>query len=266
MAHSEAERDVGSGGGPGELALPGWYRCAVCGYASGESGSVVCPECGFRAKRFDVDVAETRRERVEAWRRGGADRAVGRWAAVIAVYTLGASVVGRSVWALVLTPLALIVAVGLSWHLGRVVAACKREDLRASALVTWQRGLWRLHLPWLVSPLFVGAALLVGFVDVWAGGDVGGMYWGVVVMGLGLWLIGCLISFVVWWTRYLGMGGGLEPGPGHLGLSDAAAFVLGVLVCAGACAIGFGAGVLSAEGVAAWLSLETVGEMMLDEF
>lgn len=240
------------------IVLPADYRCANCGYPTGASGSVVCPECGWRATLSEVNAGAERAESVAAWVRSGVNQAIFWWAAVIAVYSLGAAVVGKSLAAIAFVPVLLLLAVGLSANGGWVVSRLQSEDLRAYTRMIWQRSLWRLHLPWLVAPVFVVIALLVGMVDLWGGTASGDVYWAVVMAGFWLWLIGCLVAFVVWWIRYIRLHASAAPGRSHLGLSEASAFVLGVLVVLGASGLGFAAGVLAATGVYSWLGFEMI--------
>lgn len=240
------------------IDLPVSYRCAKCGYPSGASGSVVCPECGWRATLSEVNAEADRAASVAAWADSGLDAAMWRWAAVIGLYSLGAALVGRSLSAIAFAPVLLLLAVGLSAHGGWVVSRLQTEDLRAYTRMIWQRSLWRLHLPWLVAPAFVVCGLLVGMVDLWGGNESGEVYWAVVMAGFWLWLIGCLVAFVVWWIGYIRLHASAAPGRAHLGLSEAAAFVLGVVVVLGASALGFAAGVLAATGVYSWLGFEMI--------
>ncbi len=204
---------------------------------------------------------------------GGSGRrvVVRRWVLVIVAYSIGAAVVARSWTILLAAPTVLTLAVWMSWNAGWVVARLKREDLRVHTRVVWQQSLWRLHLPWLVAPLFVVVAGLAGLVDMWAGGD-SGAYWMTVPFGLLLWVIGSLVAFAVWWALYLGWGAqdvtgvtgvGGPRGELPLGRSEAVAFVLGVGVVLGAGGLGLGAGVVAADGVAEWLGIENL--FMFDE-
>lgn len=247
------------------MVLPADFRCAKCGYPSGASGSVVCPECGRTATRREVDAGERRLAYIEEWERSGVALAVRRWAVVITVYSVGAAVVGQKPWALVVAPVVLAAALSLSVNAGWVVARLQVEELRAYTRVLWQRTLWRLHLPWLVAPAFVVIAVLVGLIDLWGGAEADGVYWLVVMAGLGMWMIGCLVVFVGWWTGYVRLRASGAPGQTHLGASEAAAFVLGLVVLAGASGIGFLAGTVAAEGVADWLGIVWLMDLM-DEF
>jgi|GEM_PF-1780374 len=258
LTTAESIERSGDAGGTEVVVVPSEYRCARCGYPSGASASVVCPECGWRATLSEVNAEAERAASVAAWVDSGMDAAIWRWAAVIAVYSLGAAAVGRSLAAVALVPLLLLFAVGLSANAGWVVSRLQTEDLRAYTRMIWQRSLWRLHLPWLVAPVFVVLGLLVGMIDVWGGDESGGVYWAVVTAGFWLWLIGCLVAFVVWWTRYIRLRAAAAPGRSHLGPSEAAAFVLGVMVVLGASGLGFAAGVLAATGVYSWLGFEKI--------
>ncbi|MFG0243826.1 MAG: zinc ribbon domain-containing protein [Phycisphaerales bacterium JB054] len=262
---TESIERSGDAGGTGALEVPSDFRCAECGYPSGASGSVVCPECGRAATRLEVDAGARRLAYIEAWERSGVALAVRRWAVVIAVYSVGAAVVGQKPWALAVAPVVLAAALSLSVNAGWVVARLQCEELRAFTRVMWQRMLWRLHLPWLVAPAFVAIAVLVGLIDLWGGAESGGVYWLVVTAGLALWLIGCLVVFVGWWMGYVRLRSSGAPGYTHLGRSEAAAFVLGLVVVAGASGIGFLAGTVAAEGVADWLGIAWLMDLM-DEF
>lgn len=103
------------------MVLPADFRCAKCGYPSGASGSVVCPECGRTATRREVDAGERRLAYIEEWERSGVALAVRRWAVVITVYSVGAAVVGQKPWALVVAPVVLAAALSLSVNAGWVV-------------------------------------------------------------------------------------------------------------------------------------------------
>ncbi|MFG0260349.1 MAG: zinc ribbon domain-containing protein, partial [Phycisphaerales bacterium JB041] len=251
--------------GGAAVTLPADFRCAGCGYPSGASGSVVCPECGRAATRREVDAGERRLAYIEEWERWGIARAIWRWLVVVVVYAVGAAVVGQKPWALVVVPVALAAALGLSVNAGWVVARLQVEELRAYTRVAWQRTLWRLHLPWLVAPVFVAVAVLVALIDLWGGTEADGVYWLAVMAGLGMWMIGCLVVFVGWWTEYVRLHASGAPGQTHLGASEAAAFALGLVVLAGASGIGFLAGTVAAEGVADWLGIVWLMDLM-DEF
>lgn len=232
--------------------IPPGHLCARCGYPSGRSGSRVCPECGWAATAADLRAELTRREAAARWLGGQRSRHAARWVAVALVYSLGAGVVVRSVGALTGSLVAMLLGVAATWQFGRWGAWRCRRDRREYLGVVWARSLWLLHLPWLVSPLFVLVALFVGLIDLWAGQGGRGAYHWAVVAGFFLWLIGCVAAFIIWWRRRLVAvaAGGYRPGR-----ADAVAFLLGGVVAAGATGLGFVAGLATAVGVARWLGL-----------
>ena len=240
--------EVEGAGGP---TLPEDHCCANCGYPSGKSGSVVCPECGWEATTREMNIRASRLATIEAWERGS--RWYGWWLKACVVYAFGALVVSRSLMAGIGAVFAVGVAVPISAALGHFSFRVRDEERQRYLVVVWEQTLWILHLPWLVAPVFVTVALFVGLIDRWAGDTEARAYQVVVTVGFFAWLVGCLVAFLVWWRRRL-RALALD-GYRRLGWADGWAFVAGVAVTLGTGFIGFGAGVTAAFGVAEWVGL-----------
>ncbi len=242
------------------VVLPWWYRCARCGYPSGASGSVVCPECGCAVTRETLDADQRRLDEVDSWGgvRGGRwlgsgmQKAVRRWIAAIAFITVGMTAMTRSIGVFGIVPLVLLAAVGMSWSFGWVVARLKPKEARAYTQMMWGRQLWRLHLPWLCAPVYMVAAFILGPVDMLF--DLGGwLYWAVPPLAWALW---CLDVFRTWWKRYFVRGVGAIPGRCRCGLSEVAAVVLGGGTMLTSCAMGLVVGLFVMAHVAMWLGVD----------
>jgi len=177
---------------------------------------------------------------------------VQRWVCVVVTYGLGTALVTRDTTAAGAAIVVLAFALALTWRLGLLGACRCRSDRREYLRVAWARSLWILHLPWLVAPLFIVAALFVGLIELWAGDRDGEVYFAVVVAGWVLWLLGCLTAFIAWWRSRARTVGSVGY---RLGRADAVAFFLGLAVLIGAAVLGFAAGVLSAVGVSEWLGI-----------
>ncbi|MGP1309688.1 MAG: hypothetical protein ACTS27_05770 [Phycisphaerales bacterium] len=125
--------------------------CLTCGYDVAGLEKPVCPECGRAFTDVDTPaMVRLRRilDRGDAFPR----KHVLGWAAVIAVYALGAEImnVEGHMPALVLSAILLSIACFGSLALGSVaVLGCERPR-RLAAQDAWRRELWALHLPWLI--------------------------------------------------------------------------------------------------------------------
>lgn len=232
--------------------VPEDHLCTHCGYPSGRSGSRICPECGWEATPAEIAAFARRDAEVEGWTRQGAPRTKTRWLIVVALYSLGAGVIGREAGPAAYALLGLSMVVGLSWWMGGWCVLRSRPDRGAYLRMVWQRKLWILHLPWLVAPLFVAAAVAVGLVDLWAGDERGAAYQTVVTSGFFLWLLASLGCFFAWWGVRLRA---VNAGGYRAGTADALAFFAGLAITAGTVMLGFLAGVLSALSVAQWLHI-----------
>ena len=242
---------VTGAGRAGGVAVPEDHCCSRCGYPSGRSGSVVCPECGWEATAQDIDMRAHRLGTITAWELGV--RWYGWWLAASAVYALGAMVVVQSLQAGIAAVLVVGLAIPLSAALGRIPLRRHDDERRRYLLVVWEQTLWILHLPWLVAPVFLAVALFVGLIDRWANGWRGGVYQTIVKLVFFGWFVGCVVVFVVWWQRRiraLALGGYRR-----LDWADGWAFLAGVVVIVGAGFMGFVAWMATAIGVADWLGL-----------
>ena len=245
-------------GNPGPEAedpalLPEDYLCANCDYPSGRSGSVVCPECGWKATSGELATRRHRLETIRAWQEHSRRRTQARWGLLLVAYALGLGIVSRDAEAMIIAGLAAGVWMPLSWVVGDLLSLGLGRSERGGYLrVLWERSLWVLHLPWLVFPLFVTVALFVGLIDRWAGGG-DGAYMVTVVFGFAAWCLGSLIAGIVWWGQRLR--GLHEGGYARLRARDGLAFIAGLVVIGGAIAMGFMAGTLTALGIADWVGL-----------
>ena len=235
----------------GRTSVPPDFSCAQCGYPSGRSGSVVCPECGWAATTAELLARETRREIVRRW--ASEPSRVRRWMTVACCYSLGGAVISKSVLAGVGALAALGVAIPVSVWIGGRWQARLHAERRDYLRVVWHRLLWILHLPWLVAPMFVMVALIVGLIDRWAADPSGEAYSQVVLAGFFCWCIFSVGSYLAWWLerlRAIRIGGYRR-----LGWADAWAALAGLAVSAGASGLGFGAGLVTAFGISDWLGL-----------
>ncbi|MCC7387555.1 MAG: hypothetical protein IT431_02175 [Phycisphaerales bacterium] len=171
----------------------------------------------------------------------------------VLVYAIGAAVVAKSVLVGFAALLALCLGVVTSVWIGSLGRGRCDPDRRDYLRVVWQRLLWILHLPWLVAPVFVTVALIVGLVDRWAADPSGEAYSQVVLAGFFCWCILSVGSYLAWWLKrlqWIRIGGYRR-----LGWADAWAALAGLVVSAGASGLGFGAGVVTAFGISDWLGL-----------
>jgi hypothetical protein len=175
------------------------------------------------------------------------------WAVSALVYAIGAAVVAKSVLVGLAALLVLCLGVVTSVWIGSLGRGRCDPDRRDYLRVVWQRLLWILHLPWLVAPVFVTVALIVGLIDRWAADPSGEAYSQVVLAGFFCWCIFSVGSFLAWWLerlRAIRIGGYRR-----LGWADAWAALAGLAVSAGASGLGFGAGLVTAFGISDWLGL-----------
>lgn len=228
------------------MEIPEDHLCARCGYPSGRSGTRVCSECGWRATSEEVHARAARLDIVRRWE--SESPWVEWWIVVGVVYSLGAALVTKSLLAGVGAALAFAVGIPASVLLGGLWLGRCDADRGAYLRVIWRRSLWILHLPCLVAPLFVGAALLAGLIDLWAADPAHQIYTTVVFGGWVTWCVGCLVAVIAWWIRRLRA---LETG-GYTSLdwADAWAAVAGLLVATGAGLLGLLAAMGAAFGVA----------------
>ncbi len=244
----------GSQAGAGSvIVVPKDFVCARCGYPSGASGSVICPECGHAATAGEVAAREKRREVVRRWEAGLGFRSHQLWVGAALVSVVGVGVVSESIWVSLGAAFLLCVVLPPSVWFGSLELSSRDEERHAFASCIWQQQVWILHLPWLVWPALVVVALCVGLIEKWGGGDGGVVYTEVVRLALWPWALGCVMAFGVWWKerlRALAAGGYWR-----LRLDDAWAFGAGLVVVLVASFLGFLGGVAVALGVAEWLGL-----------
>lgn len=212
---------VRSGSPPPGLDIPTGLCCPRCRYPCGESGSAICPECGWAATRAYLDWLGERRRQLDAWggftggrwRRAGVRRAVLGWLATIGLASGLATAVAPSLEVFIFTLLGLLAFVGCGWVLAWPVGRLERSAQRPYARMDWSRALWRLHLPWLWSPAYLVIALGLGLVER-AAGDVGGwLYWTCAPVVLTLWVMGVMWAWKDWRSRTSHSPGVVASGP-----------------------------------------------------
>ncbi len=187
--------------GMGAVVVPEDYLCPRCGYPSGRSGSVVCPECGWEVSGPDLAAACRLREALAPWRLRGRGRWTVGWVAIVVAYWVGLSALTAQFGIGLVWGIAAACLVPVSWIMGRLVSRGRPvREHRQFAQMTWERQLWILHLPWLVLP-----GLAVGCVGLAAAASLArtseGLYLvATLVVGVA-WCVGCFVCLGTWWAR-----------------------------------------------------------------
>lgn len=225
------------------MTSPAPLSCLSCGYDVTVIETPRCPECGAALAEQDRAAMSRLRAILDAgdtvpWRQ------IGAWTLLIPVYLVGAAYMNGDMLTLIPATILLTIAIAGSLALGNVAFLGLGRHQRLAAIDAWRRGVWMLHLPWLViAPLSV-VMLAIAFALKAAGRYeedtlVAGAF------GLLLWIPFSLVVFVVFLRRARRRLAtlGADQGPLRLRLIGAALVVL-----LGAMFLGLGGGLLARYG------------------
>lgn len=229
--------------------LPEGMTCRECGYCVGGLPMGRCPECGGDVGAREIALSVRVRDVERAWPTVRTAR-FRLYAVVVPVYAVGAGVLGQHWGAMVAAFSMMSALVAGSWFVGWLATRSARPPQRTALFSIWVRCLPVLHGPWLVAPLCTAVALVAALVD--RGADTGGVLLvSVSLIGLVLWVLGCLACPFVWADWWWGHTRPLDLRVRGLG---GIALVAGMLALLGASILlGFGGGVMAAGGVASHL-------------
>jgi hypothetical protein len=226
------------------VVVPADHLCAKCGYPSGVSGSVVCPECGWEVSGADLAAADRRREAFAPWRLYGRGRWMVGWVAIVVAYWIGLSTLTAYIGIGLVWGIAAACLVPVSWIMGRLVSRGRPvREHRQFARMTWERQLWILHLPWLALPGLAAGCFGLAAAASLARTSGGPYLVATLVFGV-VWCVGCFVCLGTWWARRsrAHRSAGLLP----VRWPDRWAFVGGLLVWLAAGMLGFSGGAAAA--------------------
>jgi hypothetical protein len=219
--------------------------CLSCGYDVSSIQTPRCPECGGALAEQDRASMTRLRALLETgdsvpWRQ------IGAWTLVMLVYVVGAAYMNGELFTMIPATLLLTVAIAGSLALGNVAFLGLDRHHRLAAIDAWRRGLWMLHLPWLVIAPLAAVMLAVAFA-LKAAGRYEEDTLVVGVVGLLVWLpcsIAALFVFLARARRRLdSLGANTREARVRLWLAA-------LLVLSGALFLGFGGGLLARYGAA----------------
>ena len=217
--------------------------CLSCGYDVTSIETPRCPECG--AALAEQDRASMTRLRAlldkgdtVPWRQ------LGVWTLTMLVYVVGAAYMNGELFTMLPTTVLLTTAIVGSLALGNVAFRGLDRHLRLAAIDAWRRGLWMLHLPWLVIAPLSAVMLAIAFA-LKAAGRCEEDTFVVGVVGLLVWLPCSIAAYFVFLARarrhLASLGANTRETRVRLWLAA-------LLVLSGALFLGFGGGLLARYG------------------
>jgi hypothetical protein len=222
---------------------PAPLSCLSCGYDVSSIQTPRCPECGGALAEQDRASMARLRTLLDKgdsvpWRQ------IGAWTLVMLVYVVGAAYMNGELFTMIPATVLLTIAIAGSLALGNVAFLGLERHRRLAAIDAWRRGLWMLHLPWLViAPLSV-VMLAIAFA-LKAAGRYEEDTLVVGVVGLLVWLPCSIAAFFVFLTRARrrldSLGANTREARVRLRLAA-------LLVLSGAMFLGFGGGLLARYG------------------
>lgn len=144
------------------MTAPAPFSCLSCGYDVTSIQTPRCPECGAALAEQDRAAMTRLHTLLDAgdcipWRQ------LGVWTLILLVYVVGAAYMNGELFTMLPATVLLTIAIAGSLALGNVAFLGLDRHRRLAAIDAWRRGLWMLHLPWLVIAPLSAVMLAIAF-------------------------------------------------------------------------------------------------------